>query len=65
VVEISTPGTWRLNAQRYRLVGEQCLNLDPQTGKICKTFIFPPRDICPVCKGEVIIDSQNGVIFGN
>lgn len=32
---------WRLNAQRYGLVGEVCPTCD---GKI-----FPPRDVCPHC----------------
>jgi len=33
---------WRLQARRYRLVGERC--------ERCGTFIFPPRDICPECE---------------
>ncbi len=32
---------WRLNDQRYRLIGEKC----PQ----CGADIFPPRDVCPEC----------------
>jgi uncharacterized protein len=32
---------WRLQTQRYGLVGEVC----PQ----CQHKIFPPRDICPDC----------------
>lgn len=32
---------WRLNNQRYKLVGEVC------TG--CGSKIFPPRDVCPTC----------------
>jgi len=32
---------WRLNPQRYRLVGEIC----PK----CHNKIFPPRDVCPHC----------------
>lgn len=35
---------WRLNAQRYALVGEQCPH--------CAHFIFPPRDVCPNCQEE-------------
>lgn len=35
---------WRLQAQRYRLVGEICPH--------CDAKIFPPRDICPDCSGE-------------
>ncbi len=32
---------WRLQNQRYRLVGEVC--------DTCGVKIFPPRDICPEC----------------
>lgn len=32
---------WRLNSQRYRLVGEAC----PQ----CGHKMFPPRDVCDEC----------------
>lgn len=39
---------WRLRAQRYSLIGEECPS--------CNVKIFPPRDICPDCgveaKGE-------------
>lgn len=35
---------WRLQKQRYGLVGEVCPHCD---GKI-----FPPRDVCPHCSGE-------------
>ncbi len=35
---------WRLNPQRYQLVGEVCPNCD---GKI-----FPPRDVCPYCADD-------------
>ena len=38
------PRHWRLNQQRYNLVGETCEN--------CKEKIFPPRDICPNCGSE-------------
>ncbi len=33
---------WRLQQQRYRLVGEVCDQ--------CGLPIFPPRDICPECE---------------
>jgi len=39
---VSVPGNWRLQTQRYRLVGEVC-------GK-CGAKIFPPRDVCPSCE---------------
>jgi uncharacterized OB-fold protein len=35
------PRHWRLQKQRYGLVGEVC----PQ----CNAKLFPPRDICPEC----------------
>ena len=38
------PRHWRLNKQRYAMVGEICLS--------CEEVIFPPRDICPNCKQE-------------
>lgn len=39
---MSVPRTWRLQQQRYRLVGEVCDK--------CGTPIFPPRDLCPECE---------------
>jgi uncharacterized protein len=38
------PRHWRLKQQRYGLVGEVCPH--------CDAKIFPPRDVCPECKGE-------------
>jgi len=35
---------WRLNKQRYSLVGEVCRDCDEK--------IFPPRDLCPDCGEE-------------
>ena len=35
---------WRLQQQRYGLVGEVCPH--------CQEKIFPPRDVCPNCAGE-------------
>ncbi len=32
---------WRLNQQRYQLIGEECPS--------CSVKIFPPRDICLEC----------------
>lgn len=32
---------WRLNAQRYGLVGNVCPD--------CTSKIFPPREVCPHC----------------
>lgn len=36
------PRNWRLQQQRYRLVGEIC--------EKCNARIFPPRDVCPECE---------------
>ena len=38
------PRHWRLNKQRYALVGEVCPH--------CAVKIFPPRDVCPSCGEE-------------
>jgi uncharacterized OB-fold protein len=38
------PRHWRLKQQRYSLIGEVCPH--------CDAKIFPPRDVCPECKGE-------------
>jgi uncharacterized protein len=38
------PRHWRLNKQRYALVGEVCPH--------CEVKIFPPRDVCPNCGEE-------------
>lgn len=38
------PRHWRLQKQRYGLVGEECPH--------CSAKIFPPRDVCPECGGE-------------
>ncbi len=35
---------WRLQQQRYGLVGEVCPH--------CEEKIFPPRDVCPNCAQE-------------
>jgi len=42
---MEVPRHWRLKQQRYCLVGEICPH--------CDAKIFPPRDICPRCGGEV------------
>ncbi|MGD2143306.1 MAG: Zn-ribbon domain-containing OB-fold protein [Anaerolineae bacterium] len=38
----SIPRNWRLQEQRYRLIGEIC--------EKCSARIFPPRDVCPECE---------------
>jgi uncharacterized OB-fold protein len=39
---MTVPRIWRLQQQRYRLVGEVCEG--------CGARIFPPRDVCPECE---------------
>jgi uncharacterized OB-fold protein len=39
---MSVPRNWRLQQQRYRLIGEVCEG--------CGARIFPPRDVCPECE---------------
>jgi uncharacterized protein len=39
------PRHWRLKQQRYGLTGKVCPH--------CNAKLFPPRDICPNCGGEV------------
>ena len=49
---------WRLQKQRYGLVGEQCHH--------CGVHIFPPRDVCPECAQkaqEMYRFSGNGEVF--
>jgi len=49
---------WRLNQQRYRLVGEEC--------ETCGARIFPPRDVCPGCEAPAQAPfefSGRGVIY--
>ncbi len=42
--ETHLPQIWRLRDQRYRLEGAQC--------ETCGAKLFPPREICPQCKGD-------------
>jgi uncharacterized OB-fold protein len=41
---MEVPRHWRLQKQRYGLVGEVCPH--------CSAKIFPARDVCPECGGE-------------
>ena len=41
---MEVPRHWRLQKQRYGLVGEVCPH--------CNAKIFPARDVCPECGGE-------------
>jgi len=38
---MNIPRHWRLQSQRYALVGEVC--------NTCGAKLFPPRDVCPEC----------------
>lgn len=38
------PRHWRLQKQRYGLIGEVCPH--------CEAKLFPPRDVCPECGQE-------------
>ena len=38
---MEAPRHWRLQKQRYQLIGEECPH--------CEDKIFPARDICPRC----------------
>ena len=49
---------WRLNQQRYALIGEECEN--------CGVKLFPPRDVCLECKApayELYTFSGLGEVF--
>jgi hypothetical protein len=49
---------WRLNSQRYSLVGEECHG--------CGAKLFPPRDVCPDCSRpaqELYTFSGRGTIY--
>jgi scaffold protein (connect acetoacetyl-CoA thiolase and HMG-CoA synthase) len=55
---MSIARNWRLQTQRYRLVGEVCNK--------CGVKIFPPRDICPECEApaqEPFIFSGRGEVY--
>jgi uncharacterized OB-fold protein len=39
------PRHWRLNSQRYAMQGVTCSH--------CLSNIFPPREVCPYCEGQV------------
>ncbi len=55
---MSVAGNWRLQAQRYRLVGEVCNR--------CGVKIFPPRDVCPQCEAveqEPFVFSGRGEVY--
>ncbi len=41
---------WRLQKYRYGLMGEVCPH--------CEVKIFPPRDVCPSCRGGAKVEYQ-------
>jgi uncharacterized OB-fold protein len=55
---VSVPRNWRLQQQRYRLVGEIC--------EKCRARIFPPRDVCPDCEAPAktpLLFSGRGEVY--
>ncbi|MEA3460128.1 MAG: Zn-ribbon domain-containing OB-fold protein [Chloroflexota bacterium] len=42
---MNIPRYWRLQNQRYNLIGEVC--------EKCGAKLFPPRDVCPECGNPV------------
>lgn len=51
---------WRLQNQRYSMVGEVCNQ--------CGTKLFPPRDVCPECSKpayEPFSFSGNGKVYSH
>jgi uncharacterized OB-fold protein len=55
---MSIPRNWRLQQQRYRLVGEIC--------ERCGARIFPPRDVCPECEAPAktpVVFSGRGEVY--
>jgi uncharacterized OB-fold protein len=55
---MSIPRNWRLQQQRYRLVGEIC--------ERCGARIFPPRDVCPDCEAPAktpLVFSGRGEVY--
>lgn len=55
---MSIPRYWRLQNQRYSMVGEICNK--------CGAKLFPPRDVCPECSQpayEEYTFSGNGKVY--
>ena len=55
---MSIPRHWRLQNQRYSMVGEVCNE--------CGSKLFPPRDVCPECAKpayEPFTFSGNGHVY--
>ncbi len=54
---MEVPRYWRLQKQRYRLIGEECPH--------CSEKIFPPRDLCPRCNKGTLTNNLNVFIEKN
>jgi uncharacterized OB-fold protein len=57
---MNIPRHWRLQNQRYALVGELCTS--------CGAKLFPPRDVCPECSDpayEAFKFSGNGRVYSH
>lgn len=54
---METPRHWRLQKQRYALVGETCPH--------CQERIFPPRAVCPRCDSgaRLVMPRQHEEVF--
>jgi uncharacterized OB-fold protein len=57
---MSVPRNWRLQPQRYRLIGGVC--------ERCGTRTFPPRDVCPECETldtTPLVFSEPGAVYAH
>ena len=53
-IHMEVPRHWRLNKQRYAMVGETCSE--------CSSLVFPPRAVCPHCgAGKPEVKQQKAV----
>jgi hypothetical protein len=53
---MEVPRHWRLNAQRYRLIGSAC--------PTCGQLLFPPRPVCPHCIQRThIVDAELPILL--
>lgn len=50
MTHLSVPNFWRLQSQRYRMVGSVC--------KGCNRLYFPQKRICPECGGSEFSERQ-------
>lgn len=44
----TAPRFWRQIPQRYNLIGTHCAN--------CGEYYFPPREICPNCRRDTVME---------